>query len=237
MAKKQSLSILINKNRDYLPALVLAGLSLVLIVIGGGFIFSYFDKRSEYQALQSDIEDLEFRISKLNALREGELANLQDIVLEALPPQKPVFNSLKAINDLALEANITLSELESRPGSVATASSKIIVNPQSTSERTRSYERLNIDLAIEGQLNAINFFLDQLVVSAPLMELKTVRITSDSISPDPSLQVFSSEIELEIYWKPIPPTDTTKINSNSPIEQLSDSETEIIESLEELRRF
>lgn len=235
MSSKTDLSTLVNRNRAYLPAAAAVSISITLIFLAVSSVFTILDTRSELLAVEQTNESLENRVIKLRSLQEGELSQIETVVNAALPNEKPIFNALRAVNDLADETGIFLSELESSPGSVASSSGKVLVNPQASSRNNALFERINIDLEIKGELSAINDFLDSILQVSPLMELKTVRISFGNAQGEEKL--FSSEIELEIYWKPPKQSSNSKISPTSQIQDLSEKQIEIIETASRLRSF
>lgn len=226
------LSTYLSKNKHYLPAFI------SLLIIGGVAFFclnsvsQIVSNQQATQRAETEIEQIQAKIVRLNNLQQGELLELHSIVNQALPPEKPVFNSLQAVTSLAIESGVFVSELQSRPGSVATPSASILVNPQTnTTNEQRKFSQLTMSLELEGPFSATSEFLRNLLDIVPLMELKTVRITTGRAGGEGD--EFSSEVELDIYWR----ADNNSSQNTNQVQDFSSDQLEILSDLEDYRVF
>jgi len=227
------------KNRDYLPV---AGVLFVCVfLLGFAFVntSTAFRFRSGTTKESNQVAELESRLSKLQALQEGSLADLETTVFTALPDEKPVFDSLEVFSKLAEESEIVVSNLESRPGSVASQSSRVVVNTRTNNNRKKTdYEKLLMNLETRGDLNATKNFMTQILSTTPLMELNTVKISGRSSSIDGLEELFQSELELEVYWQENSSNQEAKTITNSNvIEELSESQIDTLEKVNAFRTF
>lgn len=239
MDSSNSINIQLQKNRRLIPAIGVGVVCIILLGFSFTNITQGFQSRDTRLETQDEITDLQERIVKLEALESGELDNIENLVYLALPEEKPVFDSLTVVSALSKETEISVKNLDSQPGSVATPSSKIVVKPQSNVPANNArlpFEKLAVNLEVSGEVDGIRDFLTKILSSAPLMELNSVRISGTNFDDTTGKQSFSSELELEAYWQAKKDSSST-ISVSSNIEQLSDEEINTVNQIRELSRY
>lgn len=233
-----TLSTLIHKYRNYIPAIGAGLIVLVCLYLSFQWISTTLATLDEIETNQLQITDLQGRIERLDTLKGGELDDIKSVVDSTLPKEKPVFETLEAVSVIASETETRVTNLQSRPGSVASTSGRIVVKPSvNSNSKPKKFENLSVNLEISGTFSNIRSFFEDLLSLAPLMELKTVRLNSTSVDETTGEQSFNSELELEVYWKPEISSSQNVNIQNSKIEQLTTEQIEILDAIEDLRRF
>lgn len=237
MYRKSASTKAIYQNKHFLPGLIAGVFLMATAYYSFNSIMDILDTREQIQNNEIRIEQLVDRLDRLEELRGGELEDLEELVVLSLPSQKPIFESLRVVNTIAEETELDLTNLESRPGSLATPSASI-----STSSRTRTrsdrpnFDATLIELNISGGISSINDFLGGLLETLPLMEMQGVRISSSTRNAGEEGTQFSAELGIESYWQAIEETSVTG-SGTARINELTSNQMEIIESLSEKRSF
>lgn len=229
-------------TKVYLP-----GILGTLIVLGGlYFSWMWFGQigqtRNDLAKSRARLEELNQRVSSLQTLRDGDLGEMQDVVEQALPSEKPVFELLTSLSNLAVQSGVRITDLQTSPGSIATdaarlrpaagASSANLTPSQQAAlaQRNRNrpaYESLKVTLVADGQFEALNGFLLSLGNLLPLVDLAEVRLAPTGPVRD-GVRNFSGELDLLVYWMPYPElSDTQKIEAA----RLSQSQRDAFEAI------
>lgn len=196
MNKEQiKFEVILLRWRSFVPSLVFTLITLVSVFITYQNARSIWQLRQDYRSGQTELNQVEADLDRIEELKAGELEQYQTIVDEVLPNQKPLFTSLEALSVVAERYDVDLSSLSTRPGSVATPSANIITTTRSRGSNAE-YEALRFTVQLFGTTDNIKQFLDGLLNLKPLIGLSSV-----SINPSADSQaVTSSRLEIEAYY-------------------------------------
>lgn len=238
MYNHSSSSKSLQKKKHYLPAVV----AVIVVLFCFNFGFNTFNQilsnNRQIKSNKNKISQLQDRLERVEALRGGELTEIEAVVMDALPDEKPVFRSLQVVNAMAEDTSLALSNWEARPGSLATPSATLVQTRSSSSRNNRKFQAMPLEVSVNGEISSINNFLKDLLLVAPLMEMKTVRISTASrqASQGSEQPLFSSELELEVYWMPLS-TETRASQAGGEVQELSSDQLGLVETLSGLKKY
>lgn len=217
----------------YFPALISLGVALLLVLVILSVANTIFQNQRKLKKDQVELDKLSEQVVNLERLKTGQLAAMKQQVFLALPSEKPLFQALELISDIAEENNVTISTLSSNPGEIGTASAQLASSSRSSggkSDSTGQAEKLKVTLSVEAEMAALKSFFGQFLQILPLVDLEALRITSISAS-DSGQDSFSGEMDLMIYY-----LDDSQIKLQvSEVKPLDDKQTEWFEQLSTFR--
>jgi len=189
--------------------LILAIASIFLLVATVGASVFIFSRVSQVRANISELEDEKVALEdRLNLLRENQasLEQISDQTLFVLPPGPPVLPAVSQLRSIAVENQITLSELKVSPIAAEGALSSI-----------------EIRFIAQGEaLNTLSF-VKALSTAAPIMNLSKIEMAGSQIS-----STTLSEVSVLVYHAPLP--DRLSALSEPKLE-LSSSEQSLLEEV------
>lgn len=224
-----TLNYIATNYRYFLPTIVSVIAVVFLFPIGINNFSKSIQNLQEIKKLETETEGLSVRIARLEELRAGELASMNDLVGNALSGKKPVFESLRAITALGEETEVSVNELDTSPGTVASASARLAESTLADSDETK-LSQLDISLYLNGKVDAIYNYLTGLLSLTPLMDLNTVRISGSDVKSN-------SEVDLKVYWYPSVASEPLKVTSKTRLEELSSEQVDIIEQIQLLKSY
>lgn len=239
--KKRSLSSNTLKQFFVMYRYFLPG-AIAIAVLVLGMVFTVSSVGAIYQSLtiisdtQESMDEVNQRLARLDELSRGELQTMKSVIDQALPAQKPVFETLTAVRAISQEVGVVITDLSSRPGNLASESANLrqVVSAQgrqnrATQRNTPLYEKINVTLEVEGTFNQLNEFFKRLVTITPLMDLDTVRVSSRGIAASDPNTKFSSEVDLAVYWMAASTTSKTDL---ADLVELSGDEQQIYQTID-----
>ena len=188
----------------FLPGALMVG----LVLLGLGFSLSLFgsigELRSSVSLEEKALEKLNRELAAINQLTIPEVDKINQAASKALPSEKPVFEALQALQEIAQEEGVVVSELLTQPGSLATDSGRISGKTSSKAQKAKSelFEKLKVTMEISGDKNEIEGFVERLVNLAPLVDLAEFRVRA-SQNPVKDELILRGELDLVVYWKPL----------------------------------
>jgi len=206
-----------------------AWLIIVSLIIGGVFLYVFLPKFREYQKIEKDIEVQEQKIvvltrkfNDLNTLSEKELQDNVDLSLRAVPAEKDFYVVVKNIKNIFGQEGVLLPEFEFSVGEISTQSAK-------TTEQTEKSqpEFFGIELSFFGPMDKVEKVISRLENSLPLLSVNSLKLNSDSSSPNGQLGNYEGTMNLKSYFALLPRTlgvideELPKINSQQK-KQLED---------------
>lgn len=143
----------------------------------------------------------------LQSLNDNTLDDDLKALTQALPPDKDFIGVIEAIEEAGRTANVAVNDFSFRVGDLSSASAS--VKPQLT---------LDTSLSVDGDFTSSKRFLEALMKSLPISEVKTVSFSKTSTS-----------IEISFHYKPFSPVNFAGFN---PIERISSSDEKIISDVD-----
>lgn len=186
--------------RQFAPAGLMFGLSIFLVVVTFRQLTSAYATSQSNRNLEKKVQEAESELAAVQSLASGDIVEQFDLAEKALPGYKPIFESLSDISSLAAVSGITVRDLSTRPGSVATEAAKI----RTASSRSSSQaQEIKMTLEINGSFSSMMAFFRGLSDLLPLVDLAELRVDSRGGSSSTD-SVFSGQMDLIIYWYPAP---------------------------------
>lgn len=190
----------------------------IFISVIGAFVFilfilpqitNWFSVQEEVDATQARINMMRQNSRKLESLNRLDVDRDFVVVTEALPSEKNFMGILNAINQAALNSNVSLSDYEFSLGTVSSIKKNKEVSIVSTP--------ININISIDGNVDDVNNFMFEIEKKLPIAEIKTINFSNNS-----------GEILLVFYVKPQSNLD---INYSDPIESYTQDERSVIQNI------
>lgn len=170
----------------------------------------------ETNALTGDITKLKEKVQLLNSYDMGFLEQSYADIQAALPEDKSIDTLISTIENTAGKQGLTIDSFNlEKIGSIATGSAAPV--PVQTKDGS-SVVRANI--AVTGDLTGIRNFLDELVKVRRL-----VRVRDASLSFLKTKQAMSADIDLDVFYQPLP---TTLGKASESIEALSQKQIDTL---------
>jgi len=170
-------------------AIVLLGLTTVLIPQSTKII----ESARNLKQLNQDLEKAEQKISQIDQVDVEEIGELDNLFSKALPQQKPYFEVMLLLQQLASQTGVALGDFELNPGQLGSDSAKV-----DRQESADGYVTLDTKLNLNGTSEQMSNFMVMLHSSMPLLVVDEISI-SNNVKKDDSSQ-RSSQIALKILY-------------------------------------
>lgn len=201
-----TLRVLYSRYKDFIvPFLAIAVVIGLFVKIT---VPSIHDLLKGYEEQKVTIQTLENMRNKLNFLKGMDDSNIDSqfrIVSRALPIDKDFTGVLNAISDASNKSGVVLGGF------------KFVVGSLSKVEEMGEYPILNLSIALNGNVEAVDNFIGQLVKTLPLSEITKVSAEKDS-----------SVVAIDFYYKPLKPS---KDDDSLPISPISSKGLSLIDEL------
>lgn len=190
-------------------------LLLSIIIIFAAVIPQFFGDLELTNKLQDERQVLLALKNKVDALQKSLFLNTPENnrrVNLALPSEKPLLQLLSTTNIVAQNAQVSLGNIETSPGSLATMSGKNTEDSFVTSNEdaflpkstAKDIKTLVINVTVNGSLAQINSFIQQMEQSTPLINISQIALTSQDAgtgSDVPYSQAkFQAKLNLTTYY-------------------------------------
>jgi len=218
--------------RDYL-FLILGTLVIFGVILLTANSWSAIGKlRGEIETTKDELVQVEQAVTILEQLGEGELTDKREIAERAIPREKPIFTMLESLNVLASTTGVSITDLSSSPGSLATASASLreVTKPSRTA--SLPYELVTITLQVRGEFESMKQFISGLGNMVPLVDLAEVRMRSQATAAE--LVQFNGEMDLQAYWMQEPEVKLTKVDAKT---LSKDDHQELMERLKTYQEY
>lgn len=157
------------------------GLAVVVVAILLLATIPFFENASSLSSKLStrrkEASELAQKVTILSGLDQAVLTERVQILDHALPPRKDVVLYLSTVDGLVRELNLNFGGLSLAPGEVTEASLSASTKQANSRASVLGLHTLDTDLKIDGSEDNIYTFLRILENSAPLMQIKDVKLT------------------------------------------------------------
>lgn len=192
-------------------SLAAAGLVLFFVVLIPQFT-GILEFREELDTQSETNNSLRNSVNVLNSLNDTQLDEDYNLVLSALPVSKGIGSVYSALNNAALDSNVSIGSLNLQVGSVYS----IEEDP-----RTRNVDGvpfLNLLVRVNGGSTAdTQRFAQVLYEKLPLNEINSIAATNSD-----------GRYDVDFFFKPI---NTKSFQAQTQIQQLSPSQQELLKTL------
>lgn len=201
---KNTFQLLYYRFRDFLLPV---GVILVSLLLLNFVVLPQVGKLRELQGKVAEKKDtiavLSANNKYLRSLDDTTLDNSLETLSQALPPDKDFISVIEAIEEAGIAANVAVSDFSFTVGDLSTASASL--KPQLT---------LDTSLSVHGDFSDSKRFLETLMKSLPISEVKTVAFSKTDTT-----------IQISFDYKPFSPF---AFSDAAPIEKISASDEKII---------
>lgn len=180
------------------------------------------------------LAQLRIKVAQLVDSNDSLIIANADKVEQALPSQKPLLELMTALNDVGTNAKVRFNDISLTPGKISTesAETKTSSRKKSSSTNRNSYESLDLDITVTGDINNINTFFSDIEKIAPFTTITAMTLnekSTDSQNVDSTNAIFEAKLTITTYFFP----KEINVNIDARIPELSVSQREIIDNLQE----
>jgi Tfp pilus assembly protein PilO len=179
----------------------------------------------ESQLEATKLKTLQSKVSALDQIRDLQQAD-RTKVDQILPSEKPLLQLITALNTVASQSQVTLSEIQLNPGKISTQSGTLTgispggtagasgsatrpaaVTQMATNRSASGVEKLTVGLTVSGSLEQINQFLENIENVVPITDVTSIQLAtagrSTSVvatgSANPAAG-FQAQLKLSTYF-------------------------------------
>lgn len=236
--KKTDLQTLFTTRKYMIFAIAMVVIGVLILLFGvfaqiGGLVELINATNAEKETERS-LQNKATALQQVNYMDEFSKSNN---VSMALPSEKPLLQLITGVNNVAQETGVTLFDLVSAPGKLATESATTSTNAvaQSVVDTATDIPGVNvltIGMKANGTLAQINAFLDSIekitpITQATKLKLSVLPVTA-SDNPAPGEEKYEAELELSTYYY----SQSISVTVDAPLPVLGEKETAFLNNLE-----
>jgi hypothetical protein len=204
---KSLILIVFKKYKDYLLPIVVIIISLVILFFVLIPQFGQYSASKQELNIQTQKRDLLLNnYNFLNNLDQAKLDSDLKLLTRAFPVTKDFVGIITALSAVSAKTGVSVGDFGFAVG-----------NLSKDANITDQVPQIKVDLTLRGDSQQIKIFLFELYKTAPILEIKSVRISG-----------ASATVTIVFYYKPYPPTN---ISDSSPIVPLSAENTKLLEDI------
>lgn len=178
-------------------AVVLLGATTVLIPQSTRIIESV----ENLKVMNQDLEKAEKKIAQVDRIDSLEIGVYDSLFTKALPKQKPYFEVMVLLQQLAMQTGVVVGDFELNPGQLGSGSA------QMTEQDNAGYVQLETKLNLTGNSEQLSNFLVKLHNATPLLIVDEISISNDAANDATSQR--GAQIALKILYS----QETNKVNA------------------------
>lgn len=193
-----------------------------------------FQKRGQES---TRLKNLETKAQELEEMSSSPIVSQMYTVEKVLPSKKPLLEMLSSLNLSARESQVAITSLELTPGIISTESAAVDSSAANAKKRisatkSKVVDTLNVDLEVEGDITAMNSFIELVEKRAPLSTITSISLRKLSRGADAPTanDRFGATISVSSHF--FAQSVTSSIESSLP--KLNENQQQL---LSELRSF
>lgn len=198
-------------NRRYLLytrryATLAAALAVITLGLIGLVLYpqvqSVLELISDSQKTRKTVQTLEAKVASLQSLPQSELLQSEYEINSVLPSKKPLLELLTGLNQVAVSSQIRFTEVTLSPGLVASNSAELEARQRSIRSKG-DFEELALEMKIEGSLDDIQLFLNQIETVSPVTtvtSMKLAELTFRSENTEDDEKLFQATLSTVTYF-------------------------------------
>lgn len=207
-------------------AIAIALASLLVVTLATiPFFRNASELNSKIGSRRKEAQELTDKVTILSGIDQATLDERVTILDRALPYKKDVVLYLSTIDGLSRELNLSFGGISLSPGEVTEASGSAEVQKQTIAQL--GLQSLETEIEVQGTQDSIYSFLRLLEQSAPLMQIKDVKVNTLE-----GEDIFVLSLRLGMLWAS---TDTSQVKGQ--IALFDEKEENYFQQLESFRRF
>ncbi len=228
---KKEISLWVHYHNFLAKAIMIAGASLLLIIIGIiPMTRKFYATRQLYKKEQEKLEVLAKKVVVVDNLDPNILEERVRLLNKVLPPNKDVVVYLNTLDRLARDFNLSLGDVSLSPGIVYKQDDEKETSKKSR-EVNEKWKTLETELRIIGGRDNIYGFLRQVEKTAPLMIIKDVQMSRVGSQVNNDEFVLTLKLGM-VYAEP----DIKKI-AGGEVKLLTDQDEIIIGEIRDLKSY
>jgi len=160
-------------------------------------ISSIMDTKAKVTKEKKELQKVSVKLQELEVIKVSP--EFQDTVTinKVLPSKKPLLEFMSGLNSIASATNVIISDLKVNPGQIATDSSEL----KSTARKSKtSYDALDLNLAISGDLNSIQRFLSLIEQISPITTITKIDLNRESKTTISGESLTKADLGLRIHY-------------------------------------
>lgn len=176
------------------------------------------------------LRQLQQKVRELNEVEDLQAyANSQKVEL-ALPSEKPLLQLLSSMSYVAQDSKVTLSDIQTNPGRIASASTTVVAPPPGTPaldlQQTGlgALPTLNLELNVRGQIDNIYDFLDKIERVTPITQVTGLKLSR--VAPNQDLYVCKLTLSTYYFTQPI------YVTIDAPLPEVGSAEQNFLNQLD-----
>ncbi len=187
-------------------------------------------EKDSAKALQSKVDALQ-QVSYMDEFAKSDKVNL------ALPSEKPLLQLISGVNSVAQQAGVSLSDIQTAPGKLATQSATVTTNANAptvidTTSTIPGVNVLTIGMKAHGTLVQINSFLDGIEKITPITQATQLKLTVIPNVPGSLVQfgapeIYEAELQLSTYYY----SQAISVAIDSPLPTIGSKEENFLKTL------
>ena len=147
---------------------------------------------------KKELQKVSVKLRELDAIKIAP--EFQDTVTvnKVLPSKKPLLEFMSGLNAIAATSNVIISDLKINPGQIATTSGELKSSLKKDSKT--SYDALDLNLAVSGELNNIQRFLSLIEQISPITTIIKIDLNQDNKIGQTGLVKTKADLGLRIHY-------------------------------------
>lgn len=216
--------------RYYKVPAVVGVVMAVVIYVAWMQLGSALKGYSEFSQGQKKLETIEERIRAVQNKLGGNYEATKQVADRSLPQEKPIFEAFTALMGIANENGLTIINLSSTPGSLATESAEL-VSTNKRSQASDKVESLGVSMKVEGNETQVNALLANVSRVVPLMDINKVSISVRGGTENNPEVVTVADIDLSVYWMLPEQQGTARTTTAAPVVELTSQNQNTVREL------
>lgn len=231
--KKQkhfNLKLYLNTRRELVYALVLAGMSLVLVfLVVLPQVSKLNQSRSVLKREEKKLALLRKKAADLDNLRTGVGLEQLKILDQLLPNEKPLLELMTQLNNISKLTGVEMSNLQLNPG-VITENDQALAGVKTNK---KGYGTLKIEMSVSGTFLGVRQFMDLVEKIAPFTTINEFSFNYDEDADDGEQRKASAQLTTSTYFYTRPKMFTSK----TELPKISDEDLSILNQLAQFKQL
>jgi Tfp pilus assembly protein PilO len=176
---------------------IIAGV-MILALATWPQISSILETQTKIAKEKKELQKVSVKLQELDAIKISPEFKDTDTVNGVLPSKKPLLEFMTSLNSIASLTNVVISDLKISPGQIATASSELKTASRRTNKN--SYDALDLNLAVSGQLNDIQRFLSLIEQISPITTITKIDLNREVKVNDGGSIKTKADLDLRVHY-------------------------------------
>lgn len=217
-------------RRSLIQAIGIGLTGLIVLILGIQQGTGSIEIYNKIQTEQKKLDQFNKKIQELELVKVSEEFSQAREVDEVLPSHKPILELLNNLNSVANKTEVSIIEFEVRPGEIATDSTQVkevVGRPTTNREQAKSYDKIDLALKVEGELNNVQSFMDLIERVAPFTTINNLSLSRKTIAGGQLAKNTQAELSLSTYFY----TQSISATISAPLPQITDRERNIFQTI------